>query len=82
MSVRRNQLHDSPTQLLEMSKERKVMLISDDNESKKSGVCCKYQLQMEFLIFPKKVALPFAHYIVSHFGATYMNGINGDPFLF
>ena len=26
-----------------------------------------------------KVALPFANYIVCHFGATYMGGMNGDP---
>ena len=26
-----------------------------------------------------EMALQFAHYMVCHFGATYMNGMTGDP---
>ena len=29
-----------------------------------------------------KVALPFANYIVCHFGATYIDGSTGDPPIF
>ena len=28
------------------------------------------------------MALPFANYVVRHFGATYMDGMTGDPLLY